>query len=225
MALQLNITGFAAGPYQTNCYVVSAGAANAGANTLPKATVIDPGMHALGRVEQLLEEQGVELGQVLLTHGHIDHTRDAAALANKWRVPLWIHEEDAFMLAGGDGISEQAKVLFDAQELPQAQDLRLLNHGQEVAIAGHTFTVAHAPGHSPGSVLFVGQEVVFSGDVLFAGSIGRTDLPHSNPAAMHSSLVNVVLPLNDALQVLPGHGGATSIRAERRSNPFLNGLR
>lgn len=212
----MKITGFAAGPYQTNCCVIT----HEG-----QATVIDPGMNTMGTVARILTQQKATLTQVLLTHGHIDHTRDAAAIANAHRVPLYIHEADAFMLAAGDGVSEESKILFDAANLAQPNDLRYLADMDTLTIGGEQFTVRHAPGHSPGSVMFVGQEVVFSGDVLFGGSIGRTDLPDSSPAQMEQSLKNVVLSLDDALQVLPGHGPATTIRAERHGNPFLTALR
>lgn len=213
---RMKITAFAAGPYQTNCYVIT----HEG-----QATVIDPGMFSAGVVETIVLEDDATITQVLLTHGHIDHTREAAAIANAARVPLYIHEADAFMLAAGDGVSEESKVLFDAANLAQANDLRFVSENDTLTIGGEQFTVRHAPGHSPGCVMYVGEEVVFSGDVLFAGSIGRTDLPDSSPAQMEQSLRNVVLSLDDALQVLPGHGPTTTIRAERYGNPFLTALR
>ncbi|QAU52276.1 putative metallo-hydrolase [Corynebacterium pelargi] len=213
---KVDILGFVAGPYQTNCYVIDDGA---------KLTVIDPGMRAQPVVEQFMREKGRTLEQVVLTHGHIDHTRDAAALANAWSAPVWIHADDAFMLEAGDGVSEQSKVLFEAASMPQANDLRYLEHAQSIELGGQTFEVRHAPGHSPGSVLFVGQQLCFSGDVVFQGSIGRTDLPQSDPAAMQETLRAEVLQLDPALQILPGHGAATTARAEFAQNPFLQALK
>lgn len=212
----MKITAFAAGPYQTNCYVITLEG---------QATVIDPGMNAASTVQQILDQEQASISQVVLTHGHIDHTRDAAAIANANRVPLYIHEADAFMLVAGDGVSEESKILFDAANLAQATDLRFISDADTLTIGGEPFTVRHAPGHSPGCVMLEGAQVVFAGDVLFAGSIGRTDLPDSSPAQMEQSLRNVVLSLDDALQVLPGHGPATTIRAERYGNPFLTALR
>ncbi|WP_123960126.1 MBL fold metallo-hydrolase [Corynebacterium pseudopelargi] len=212
----MDILGFVAGPYQTNCYLFDDGA---------KLSVIDPGMQAQPVVEQYLREHNRTLEHVVLTHGHIDHTRDAAALANAWDVPLWIHPDDAFMLEAGDGVLEQSKVLFQAHTMPQAKDLRYLEHGQTIELGGEAFEVRHAPGHSPGSVLFVGKQLCISGDVVFQGSIGRTDLPQSDPEAMEQSLRDEVLRLDPALQILPGHGAATTARAEFATNPFLTSLK
>lgn len=211
----MNLFGFAAGPYQTNCYLL----AHAGA-----AVVVDPGMHSHDRVVSLLEEHELTLESIVLTHGHIDHTRDAGQLARRFNVPVFIHPEDAFMLKGGEGVSEQSQVLFDAANMTPIEDLRELVDGQTLRIAGIDTQVLHAPGHSPGSVLLVGEEFAFTGDVLFQGSIGRTDLLGSDPAAMDASLRGPVWGMADSLQLLPGHGAVTSMRAERASNPFLQGL-
>ncbi|GAA1473406.1 MBL fold metallo-hydrolase [Corynebacterium felinum] len=208
----MEIFGFASGPYKTNCFVVI----NDGA-----ATVIDPGMHTYNYLVEYFEEHNVTLEQILLTHGHIDHTRDAGTLAARYHAPVYIHPSDAFMLEDGKGVSAESRVLFDAANMTPIKDLRHLSHGDELKIGGEIFHIRHAPGHSPGSVLIVGDEVVFAGDVLFKGSIGRTDLMQSDPEAMDQSLKNQVLTLSDELQVLPGHGPLTTMRAERRTNPFL----
>jgi len=212
----MQLYGFAAGPYQTNCYLLAGDGS---------AVVIDPGMHTHDRVVDLLEEHGLELEAVVLTHGHIDHTRDAGQLARRFSVPVYIHPADAFMLEGGEGVSPQSQILFDAANMTPVSDLRSLQDGQRVTLAGVDTLVRHAPGHSPGSVLLIADEFAFTGDVLFQGSIGRTDLPHSDPAAMDASLRGPVWELADALQLLPGHGGVTSMRAERSGNPFLRNLR
>lgn len=211
----MNLFGFAAGPYQTNCYLL----AHAGA-----AVVIDPGMHSHDRVISLLEEHELTLESIVLTHGHIDHTRDAGQLARRFSVPVFIHPGDAFMLKSGEGVSEQSQVLFEATNMTPIGDLRELVDGQALRIAGIDTQVLHAPGHSPGSVLVVAEEFAFTGDVLFQGSIGRTDLMGSDPAAMDASLRGPVWGMADSLQLLPGHGAVTSMRAERTSNPFLQGL-
>lgn len=211
----MELLGFAAGPYQTNCYVLIDG---------HHATVIDPGMHAQTAIEQYLSQHHLKLEQVVLTHGHIDHTRDAASLANAWDVPVRIHQADAFMLKAGEGVSAESQVLFQAASMPQAHHLEFVHHGDTLTLAGEEFEVRHAPGHSPGSVLYVGTTVCFSGDVLFRGSIGRTDLPQSDPNAMTTSLREQVVNLPATLQVLPGHGPGTTMRAELASNPFLQAL-
>ncbi|WP_273408976.1 MBL fold metallo-hydrolase [Corynebacterium ureicelerivorans] len=204
----MRITGFAAGPFQTNCYVV--------AND-DRAIVIDPGLGAHDVVARLADEKGFTVEAVVLTHGHIDHIRDAAAFG----VETFVHPADAFMLLRGDGVSEQARELHDASGMQPIDNPTPLADGQVLTVAGLQLRVVHAPGHSPGCVMLVGDGVVFSGDVLFRGSIGRTDLPDSDPAQMHESLRGPVWELADELQVLPGHGAATTVAHERATNPFL----
>ena len=204
----MRIAGFAAGPFQTNCYVVSNG---------DRAFVIDPGMGAHEAVCQLVQEQGLTVEAVVLTHGHIDHIRDAAAFG----VETFIHPADAFMLLRGDGVSEQARQLHDASAMPPIDNPTHIEDGQALTVAGVELRVVHAPGHSPGCVMLVADDVVFSGDVLFRGSIGRTDLPDSDPEQMRASLRGPVWDLDDELQVLPGHGSATTVAQERATNPYL----
>lgn len=204
----MRITGFAAGPFQTNCYVVADG---------DRAIVIDPGLGAHDVVARLADEKGFTVEAVVLTHGHIDHIRDAAAFG----VETFVHPADAFMLLRGDGVSEQARELHDASGMQPIDNPTPLADGQVLTVAGLQLRVVHAPGHSPGCVMLVGDGVVFSGDVLFRGAIGRTDLPDSDPAQMHESLRGPVWDLADELQVLPGHGAATTVAHERATNPFL----
>jgi len=204
----MRIAGFAAGPFQTNCYVVANG---------DRAFVIDPGLGAHEAVSQMAQEQGLNVEAVVLTHGHIDHIRDAAAFG----VETFIHPADAFMLLRGEGVSEQARQLYDASAMPPIDNPTPLEDGQTLTVAGVDLRIVHAPGHSPGCVMLVADEVVFSGDVLFRGSIGRTDLPDSDPAQMQESLRGPVWDLDDELQVLPGHGPATTVAQERATNPYL----
>ena len=204
----MRIAGFAAGPFQTNCYVVSNG---------DRAFVIDPGLGAHEAVSQLVQEQGLTVEAVVLTHGHIDHIRDAAAFG----VETFVHPADAFMLLRGEGVSEQARQLYDASAMPPIDNPTPLEDGQTLTVAGVDLRIVHAPGHSPGCVMLVADDVVFSGDVLFRGSIGRTDLPDSDPAQMQDSLRGPVWDLDDELQVLPGHGPATTVAQERATNPYL----
>lgn len=204
----MRITGFVAGPFQTNCYVAANG---------DRAIVIDPGLGAHDVVARLADEKGFTVEAVVLTHGHIDHIRDAAAFG----VETFVHPADAFMLLRGDGVSEQARELHDTSGMQPIDNPTPLADGQVLTVAGLQLRVVHAPGHSPGCVMLVGDGVVFSGDVLFRGSIGRTDLPDSDPAQMHGSLRGPVWELADELQVLPGHGAATTVAHERATNPFL----
>jgi len=204
----MRIAGFAAGPFQTNCYVVANG---------DRAFVIDPGLGAHEAVSQMAQEQGLNVEAVVLTHGHIDHIRDAAAFG----VETFVHPADAFMLLRGEGVSEQARQLYDASAMPPIDNPTHIEDGQTLTVAGVELRVVHAPGHSPGCVMLVADEVVFSGDVLFRGSIGRTDLPDSDPEQMRESLRGPVWELDDELQVLPGHGPATTVAQERATNPYL----
>ncbi|MDU0477815.1 MBL fold metallo-hydrolase [Staphylococcus chromogenes] len=214
----MELMGFASGPYKTNCYIL----ANDG-----HCVVIDPGMHTLHPLLAMLEDKQLTLDKIVLTHGHIDHTRDAGDLAKRLGVEVYIHAADEYMLATGEGVSEQTRVLFDADAMTPIPSPQHLNHGDTISLVGVDFEVRHAPGHSPGSVLLVAESIslCIAGDVLFKGSIGRTDLADSSHADMLVSLKEQVLTLPDELAVLPGHGPDTTIRAERQQNPFLQALR
>ncbi|MBE7339180.1 MBL fold metallo-hydrolase [Corynebacterium aurimucosum] len=203
-----DIYGFAAGPYKTNTYVVANGS---------RAFIVDPGMHTRERLALLEREKSLEFEAVVLTHGHIDHTRDAA----EFDLPVYIHPDDAFMLVDGSGVSPESQMLFAAASMKQVADRRDLLGGETLSLVGLEFELLHAPGHSPGCVMLVAEDFALTGDVLFKGSIGRTDLPHSDPAAMQRSLRGPVWGLVDSLAILPGHGPTSTMRRERATNPFL----
>ncbi|APT92429.1 hydrolase [Corynebacterium phocae] len=207
----MELYGFAAGPYESNTYIV----ANEG-----RAFVVDPGIHAAKRVVAMLEEHSLTLEAIVLTHGHVDHTREAGDLAAMFSVPVYIHPLDAPYLNGGKWISDQSKVLFDIEGMVPIADLRELS-GDGLELIGAKFGLLHAPGHTPGSTLIVGEGFAFTGDVLFKGTIGRTDFYGSDDAAMQASLRGPVWSLPDATAILPGHGATTTMRAERATNPFL----
>lgn len=212
----MEIRGFAAGPFQTNCYVLI---------DERSCVVIDPGLGAFAPVEAYLAERGLDLAAIVLTHGHIDHIRDAGALAHRFDAPVYIHPADVFMLESGAGVLPEMLQLFDvaSMEKVKEEDIRPLDDAARVTLAGVDFHVTHAPGHSPGCVMLVSSDVVFSGDVLFRGAIGRTDLPYSDPEAMKRSLAGPVARLDDSLAVLPGHGAQTTVAHERGANPYLIG--
>ena len=212
----MEISGFAAGPYKTNCYIVSDNG---------RAIVVDPGMHAVDRVVQATES--LQLEAVFLTHGHFDHTRSAGDLAAKFDIPVYIHAADEFWLNDMTDLPSQMQALFDVANMVPIKDLRIIgtpgsrNEPISLELLGHHFRVVHAPGHSPGCVMLQNEDVIFSGDVLFRGAIGRTDLPFSDQQAMISSVREVVAVLPDELAVLPGHGPTTVMKYEKATNPFL----
>lgn len=223
------VAGFPAGPWGTNCYVLAPSRGS-------ECVVVDPGKDAMAGVEEIVREQGLRPVAVVLTHGHIDHMWSVVPVASGYGIPAWIHPADRPMLADpAIGISGETRAALSqltggSMEFTEPDDVRELADGEVLAIAGLDLVVAHAPGHTAGSTTFglAGDAerppLLVSGDVLFAGSIGRTDLPGGSMAQMQESLRRVVLPLDDATVVLPGHGETTTIGQERRSNPYLLGL-
>jgi hydroxyacylglutathione hydrolase len=218
------VAGFPAGSFQTNCYVVAPAAGGA-------CIVVDPGQEAVEPLEALLAEHRLTPVAVLLTHGHFDHTFSVAPVCDGHDVPAWIHPDDREMLADPmKGLSAQATAMFGGRlEMREPREVRHLDDGVALELAGLTFTVDHTPGHTPGSAVFrtpteEGVEVLLAGDTLFAGSIGRTDLPGGDFAQMQASLRDKLLVLDDSTLVLPGHGPTTTVGRERASNPFLQDL-
>ncbi|MDP1879014.1 MAG: MBL fold metallo-hydrolase [Actinomycetota bacterium] len=217
------VAGFPAGAWATNCYVVASGPGE-------PCVVVDPGQKSMAGVRDILREHRLVPAAVLLTHGHIDHVWSVAPLSAQFGIPAYIHADDRYRLADIAGTSvvaarEQLLAMTeDSLELAEPDDVRLLPDGQTIELVGLTFTPRHAPGHTEGSVVFEVDDVMLSGDVLFAGSIGRTDLPGGDHAAMLGSLRRVILPADDDITVLPGHGPQTTIGAERHSNPYLTAL-
>lgn len=210
------VAGFPAGSFQTNCYVV---APAAGA----ECVVIDPGQNAVEGLDEMLREHRLKPVAVLLTHGHIDHMWSVVPVCGARDIPAWIHPEDRELLSDpGKGLSLQARqMFFGGLEFSEPDDVRELSDGATLELAGLEITVDHAPGHTRGSVTFRVPDIMFSGDLLFAGSIGRTDLPGGDYATILRSLADVCLPLPDETTVLPGHGPQTTIGRERATNPYL----
>lgn len=220
------ITGFPAGSWATNCYVVAAGPGE-------PCVIVDPGQDSIDRVLGLVAEHSLAPAAVLLTHGHIDHVWSVAPLSSRFGIPAAIHAADRYRLVDPAGSSFSAAreqllaMTKDALELTEPDEVTVLGDGDELDLVGLTWRVRHAPGHTEGSVVFDVRETggdfdrMFSGDVLFAGSIGRTDLPGGDPAAMTRSLQRVIAATPDHVEVLPGHGPATTIGHERAANPYL----
>jgi hydroxyacylglutathione hydrolase len=220
------VAGFPAGAFAANCYIV---APEAGA----ECVIIDPGQDAEPGIDEILAQHRLRPAAVLLTHGHLDHIWSVAPVCGARNIPAYIHPDDRALLTDpARGFSLAAgQQLFGGLELTEPDDVKELSDGMTLDLVGLEVVVNHAPGHTQGSVTFrlpteqTGQEdVLFSGDLLFAGSIGRTDLPGGDYPTILRSLARVCLPLPDQTVVLSGHGPQTTIGAERRSNPFLAGL-
>ncbi|MFN8167215.1 MAG: MBL fold metallo-hydrolase [Candidatus Nanopelagicales bacterium] len=223
------VVGFPAGPWGTNCWLLAPAAGE-------QCIVVDPGTDAVPGIEEAVREHGLAPVAVLLTHGHIDHVWSVVPVCGARGIPAYVHPDDRGMLADPmAGISGQTREMLSGMTgglLPSAEpdDLRELRDGTVLELAGLELTVDHAPGHTRGSVMFrraaSGElpPLLLSGDVLFEGSIGRTDLPGGDHAAMLDSLAGKVLPLDDETVVLPGHGSTTTIGRERVANPYLTAL-
>jgi hydroxyacylglutathione hydrolase len=237
------VAGFPAGSFAANCYVVA---------TAPgeQCVIIDPGQDAQPGIEEILAEHRLQPAAVLLTHGHLDHVWSVAPVCGAAGIPAYIHPADRDMLSNpGRGLSlGMGQELFGGLEFTEPDDVKELTDGMTLSLVGLEIVVSHAPGHTQGSVAFrlpldvspdapitaQGQSkmgraqdpggVLFSGDLLFAGSIGRTDLPGGDYPTILRSLARVCLTLPDETIVLSGHGPQTTIGSERRTNPFLAGL-
>jgi hydroxyacylglutathione hydrolase len=228
------IASFPAGPWQTNCYVV-AGAIGG------ECVIVDPGMDAADGVADVITRYRLHPVAALLTHGHLDHMFSVTPLCRQYEAVCWVHPDDRHLLIDPlRAMGEETRVLLSrltgsTAQFAEPDDVRELSDGVTISVAGVDFEAIHAPGHTAGSVMFrapyedeeadsAAAEVdsaLFSGDVLFAGSIGRTDLPGGSQADMLRSLRTKVLPLPDSVAVLPGHGPQTTMARERAGNPYL----
>ena len=217
------IAGFPAGSFQANCFVVAPEAGG-------QCVVIDPGEDAADRLQALLTEHRLTPVAVLLTHGHLDHMASAAAICRAADIPAYIHPADEYML--DDPLAALSAELRAAlADLPKdgfrPDEVLPLADLLEPGLADLPLTVDHLPGHTGGSVVyrFAGDgdrpEILFTGDTLFAGSIGRTDLPGGSMDQELASIADRVLSRSDDAVVLAGHGPATTVGNERTSNPFL----
>ena len=201
-------------PFQQNCSLVWD-------DQTRDAAVIDPG----GDLDLLLAEAqrlGLKLGQIWLTHAHIDHAGGAGELAERLSLPIiGPHEGDQFWI---DGLAMQSAHFGFAPAQPFTPT-RWLHDGDTVTVGGHTLQVRHCPGHTPGHVVFHSPEIqrAFVGDVLFAGSIGRTDFPQGNHQQLVDSITQRLWPMGDETVFIPGHGPESTFGRERRSNPFVGG--
>ncbi len=199
-------------PFQQNCSVLWC-------EKTRQAAVIDPGGE-IGRILEFVEENGLTLAKILLTHAHVDHAAATAELARRCHLPIeGPHRDDDFWIQG----LPQAAAQFGFPPAEAFVPTRWLQDGDEVTVGDVRLQVIHCPGHTPGHVVFYSPADHFAvvGDVLFAGSIGRTDFPRGNHADLVRSIREKLFPLGDDVQFLPGHGHMSTFGDERRSNPFV----
>jgi hydroxyacylglutathione hydrolase len=218
------IAGFPAGAFAANCYIVAPGPGE-------QCLIIDPGQDAEPGINELVDRFRLRPAAVLLTHGHIDHVWSVAPVCGARDIPAYIHPADRALLsdpARGFPL-QQSQQLLGGLTFTEPADVVELTGGMTLDLAGVQVVADHAPGHTPGSLTFrlpadAEPGTLFSGDLLFAGSIGRVDLPGGDYATILDSLARVCLPLPDETVVLSGHGPKTTIGAERTANPYLSGL-
>ena len=216
----LLIDSFAAPMFATNCWVLATEPGS-------ECVVIDPGMPDVSlQLEAMLQQHNLKPVAVIATHGHLDHTFSIQPIADGYAIPTYIHSEDRAYLSSPEKIlGAEFAATVSAMDFSEPAEVRELRNGEVVELVGLTFKAIHAPGHTRGSLMFeVSDQVLVSGDVLFAGSIGRTDLPTGSAKEMEETLRKKVIPLSDHLQVLPGHGSRTTMAYERKTNPYLKNL-
>ena len=219
------VLGFAAQAFATNCYLVAPAAGE-------ECVVVDPGFGVVDRLEELLREHRLRPAAVLLTHGHADHVWSVTPVCGARDVPAYVHAADRYRLRDPLATLDPVVVAMLAQEFGPAarwhepDDVRTLEDARPLDVAGLRWGVVHAPGHTEGSVMFRldrprGPGLLLSGDVLFAGSIGRYDLPGGDAQQLVRSIHDQLFTLPDDTIVLPGHGEATTIGREKRTNPYV----
>ncbi|MDT4991825.1 MAG: hydroxyacylglutathione hydrolase [Actinoplanes sp.] len=222
------VTGFPAEAFGTNCYVLAPAPGE-------QCLIVDPGVGVLDRLDEVIVRHRLFPAAVLLTHGHFDHTFSVAPVCGARGITAYVHPADKEMLADPTlGLGASIDDMFGGRlTYTEPDDVAELTDGATLTLAGLEITVDHAPGHTGGSVLFrlpgagsswEAEQICLSGDVLFAGSIGRTDLPGGSTPTMLTSLRDKILPLADDTVVLPGHGPETTIGRERAANPYLRDL-
>ena len=204
------VTGITVGAFQENCYLVSDSDSDA-------LAIVDPGSEPEAIIAAV-EQTGKTPQAIWVTHAHVDHIGAIAPVKRRWDVPVWLHPLDEPLYRVGGRQAQLYGIPYDEPPDPDRQ----FSDGDTLRLGSLELSVMHAPGHAPGHVVIHGHGNALVGDCLFAGSIGRTDLPFSNPADLEASLRRIIeLPAGTV--VFPGHGPATTIGEEKISNPFLNG--
>lgn len=216
----LLIDSFAAPMFATNCWVLAPGPGS-------ECVVIDPGMPDVsGQLQEILQRHNLKPVAIIATHGHLDHTFSIQPIADGYSIPAYIHSEDRAFLASPEKLhGAEFNATLSEMKFVEPAEVRELRNGDLLDLVGLSFKATHAPGHTRGSLIFeVSDEVLISGDVLFSGSIGRTDLPTGSAKDMEETLRKKVVPLSDHLRVLPGHGPETTMAHEKKNNPYLKSL-
>ena len=211
------VAGFPAQMYATNCWVLATGEGS-------ECIVIDPGMPDVSmELAELLSKHRLKPVATLLTHGHLDHTFSVVPICDGYGIPAYIHSEDRNLLIDpAAAVSQEFGATLASMSFSEPHEVKELKSGEEFELVGLKIKAIHSPGHTRGSLMFlVDDQTLLSGDVLFAGSIGRTDLPTGSSSDMQKTLTKKVLTLNDEIRVLPGHGPETMIGYERKNNPYL----
>jgi glyoxylase-like metal-dependent hydrolase (beta-lactamase superfamily II) len=209
-AIAVKIKPITVGAFQENTYLVVDENSN-------RAVIVDPGGEG-DRIVEAIEQSGAELEAIWITHAHVDHVGGIASVKRRWDVPVYLHPLDRRLYEAASRQAEVYGIPFEEPPLPDQE----FSDGQELRVGNAVMTVMHTPGHAPGHVVIHGNGIALVGDCLFAGSIGRTDLPFSSPPQLSESLRRIA-SLPDETVVYPGHGIETTIGEEKQSNPFLNG--
>lgn len=209
-ATQLMVRGVVVGLFRANCYII-------GSRQTGEAICFDPG-DEVDEITALAREMRVKITKIVCSHGHLDHIMAVRALKEETGAPFLLHQSD---LEIARRLPESALRLLSRNELPPPDPDAFMSEGDDVEIPGLSMKVLHTPGHTPGSICLYGGGMLFSGDTLFQGSVGRTDMPGGSMPQLMDSIVSKLLQLPDDTIVRPGHMDQTTLGAERRGNPFV----
>ena len=196
------------GPFSVNCYLL-------GCSKSQKMAVIDPGGET-GMIWQKIQKIGYSFEYIINTHGHPDHTAGNRALKEKSQVKILAHPDDVAMMTTKENLFSS---LFEFEPSPPPD--QLITEGHVITLGDISLKVLHTPGHTPGGICLLCEDIIFTGDTLFADGIGRTDFPGGNYTQLLSSIKNKLYSLNDQLRILPGHGEESTLGKEKRNNPFV----
>ncbi len=203
------INNIVVGPLEVNCYIL-------GCEDTKEVAIIDPGDNA-DEIIKAIDNEGLKPVYIINTHAHFDHIGGVKTVQDHFDIDFLLHEEDLFLV---DNASAQARA-FGLDPIPKPDVNKFVNNGDKISLGNKIIDVIHTPGHSPGCVCYLVDNNVFVGDTLFAGSIGRSDLPGGSHETLINSIKEKLFPLEDSTIVYPGHGPSTTIEEEKKHNPFL----